>query len=329
MITPIDPADESALRAWHTALVEAATHGRPEAAVMGYTDLRGMLAPRDDRHHRLYAAVEDGRTVGTLMVDLPDRENRHLAEVDVSVVPDRRGRGLGARLAGLALEAMAEEGRTTATGEVYVPGGHTPDDWPGARFARAHGFATVHEEDYLVLDLPVQPERMAAPPGASAGHRLHTWTGPCPEEHLEAYARMRTVMERDVPTGDLDTEPEVWDPERLRAEDARRVDQGYTAVVSVARTAAGEWAGYSLLLVPAEGGGEVYQDDTLVMRAHRGHGLGIALKRRNLEVLAREFPDAKVVRTWVDPDNAPMRAVNDRLGFRVVERMLEVQRVLG
>ncbi|MBE3001055.1 GNAT family N-acetyltransferase [Nocardiopsis sp. HNM0947] len=328
MISPIDPADGPALRGWHAALVEAATAGRAEAAVMGYPDLEGMVAPREDRHHRLYAALEDGRTVGTLLVDLPDLENRHLAEVDVSVVPGHRRRGLGARLLEQAAEAMAEEGRTTAAGEVCVPGGWSPDDWPGAAFARSHGFDVVHEEDYQVLDLPVPEQRLAALPGATGGHRLTTWTGPCPEDLLEPYARMRTAMELDVPTGELDTEPQVWDADRVRQEDLRREGQGYTTIVSVARAASGEWAGYSLMMVPDEGEGEVYQDDTLVMRAHRGHGLGAALKRRNLEELSRQAPGAKWVRTWVDPDNAPMLAVNDLFGFRTVERMWEVQRVV-
>lgn len=64
------------------------------------------------------------------------------------------------------------------------------------------------------------------------------------------------------------------------------------------------------------------------MRAHRGHGLGVALKRRNLEALSREAPEAKWGRTRVDPYNAPMLAVNDRFGFRTVERLWEVQRVV-
>ncbi|HJE59992.1 MAG TPA: GNAT family N-acetyltransferase [Nocardiopsis listeri] len=328
MINPIDATDESALRAWHTALVEGATAGRAEAAVMGFPDLKGMVAPREDRHHRLYAAVEDERTVGTLLIDLPDLENRHLAEVDVSVVPEHRGRGLGGRLLELATKVMEEEGRTTATGEVYVPGGCDPDAWPGALFARSHGFDVVHEEDYQVLDLPVPEQRLAALPEVTGEHRTLTWTGPCPEELLEDYARMRTAMERDVPTGGLDTEPQVWDADRIRKEDLRRADQGYTTIVSVARAGSGEWSGYSLMMVPTEGEGEVYQDDTLVMRAHRGNRLGVALKRRNLQALSRDVPEAKWVRTWVDPANTPMRAVNDLFGFRTVERMLEVQRVI-
>jgi len=328
VISRIDTTDDTALRAWHSTMREAALADRPEAAVMGYADLRGMVtAPREDRRYRVYAATEAGRVVGTLLMELPDLENRHLAELDVSVARDCRRRGHGSALLAFAGEVMAEEGRTTALGEVYVPDGWAPGDWPGAAFALAHGFESAHEEDYLVLDLPVEPERLSAIPTHTGPYRLRTWTGRCPEELVEAYATMRTAMAQDVPTGELDTEPEVWDAARVRAEERRREGQEYGTVVSVAEAPSGELAGYSMVLVPSGSGGEVYQEDTLVMRAHRGLRLGSALKLRNLEVLAREHPGSTQVRTWVDPDNAPMRDVNLRFGFRRVERMVEFQRV--
>jgi GNAT superfamily N-acetyltransferase len=327
VINRIDTTNDTALRAWYDAMREAALADRAEAAVMGYADLRGMVnTPRDDRRYRVYAETEGARVVGTLLMELPDRENQHVAELDVSVVPDRRRRGYGSGLHAFAERVMAEEGRSTALSEVYVPQGWTVRTWPGARFALAHGFEAVHEEDYLVLDLPMSPERLAAIPAHTGAYELLTWTGTCPEELVESYARMRTAMEEDVPTGELDTEPEVWDAARVRAEEKRRESQEYGTVVSVARAPSGELAGYSMVLVPREGEGEVYQQDTLVMRAHRGARLGSALKLRNLEVLARDFPASTQVRTWTDPDNTPMREVNLRFGFRQVERMVEFQR---
>lgn len=328
MINRIDTTDDTALRAWHSTMREAALADRPEAAVMGFSELRGMvIAPRDDRRYRVYAAIEDGRVVGTLLMELPDRENRHLAELDVSVTPDRRRRGHGSALLAFADRVMEEEGRTTALAEVYVPDGWAPSTWPGVGFALARGFASVHQEDYLVLDLPADPGRLAGVPAHTGPYRLLTWTGACPDELVQPYARMRTAMEADVPTGDMDTEPEVWDAARVRAEERRRADQEYGTVVSAAEGPSGELAGYSMLLVPGRSGGEVYQEDTLVMRAHRGRRLGFALKLRNLEVLTRDYPGSTQVRTWVDPDNAPMRDVNLRFGFRRVERMVEFQRV--
>jgi RimJ/RimL family protein N-acetyltransferase len=60
------------------------------------------------------------------------------------------------------------------------------------------------------------------------------------------------------------------------------------------------------------------QSDTLVVREHRGHGLGLAMKLANLAALQREKPNVDRVRTWNADTNTPMLAVNRRMGFEVV-----------
>ena len=61
---------------------------------------------------------------------------------------------------------------------------------------------------------------------------------------------------------------------------------------------------------------EHVQTDTLVLREHRGHALGLALKVANLRALQREKPDVAAVRTWNADTNVHMIAINARLGFR-------------
>ncbi len=62
MIVPVGPAGEP-------APVRVATHGRPETAVEGHRYLRGPPALREGRSRRPYTVVEDGRTVGTPVVE--------------------------------------------------------------------------------------------------------------------------------------------------------------------------------------------------------------------------------------------------------------------
>ena len=59
----------------------------------------------------------------------------------------------------------------------------------------------------------------------------------------------------------------------------------YDTVVGVARRADGELDGYTWCSC-LEARADAQQDDTLVMPAHRGHGLGLALKASVLRVLA-------------------------------------------
>ena len=58
-----------------------------------------------------------------------------------------------------------------------------------------------------------------------------------------------------------------------------------------------------------------YQQDTLVMREHRGHGLGLRMKAAGTLALMEGSPATTSVRTWNADDNAPMLAVNHALGF--------------
>ena len=68
---------------------------------------------------------------------------------------------------------------------------------------------------------------------------------------------------------------------------------------------------------------------TLVMPEHRGHRLGLAMKVRLHQLLRAEYPACTTIVTGNAGVNTWMNAVNDQLGYRVVEQILEMQKVLG
>ncbi|WP_017542691.1 GNAT family N-acetyltransferase [Nocardiopsis prasina] len=329
MIGRIDPYDAHAFDSWYEAYRVAWLDGRETGGVIPREALRGAVtAERDDAAHQLHAVWEGDRIVGTLMLELSLKENTEYADVCVTVVPDRRGRGLGARLLAEAERRMAELGRTVAVAEVPVPSGWSRRSWPGSRFALGHGFTVGLEEDSLLLDLPVAPELLARLRPDVGDYRMREWTGACPDDLVEAYADLCTVMQRDMPSGDMSYVPEVWDVERVRALEARRARAGTVALVTVAQAPSGELAGFTVLSLVA-GEDVVGQEDTLVTGAHRGRRLGRALKVHNLERLVRDFPDRPAVRTWNAVGNGYMRDINVALGFRVEERHLELERRAG
>ncbi len=59
---------------------------------------------------------------------------------------------------------------------------------------------------------------------------------------------------------------------------------------------------------------------------HRGHALGIAMKVANHRAMRTLFPECRIVMTGNADVNAAMNAVNAELGYRTVERCIELQR---
>ncbi|GMA20238.1 hypothetical protein [Arsenicicoccus piscis] len=102
------------------------------------------------------------------------------------------------------------------------------------------------------------------------------------------------------------------------------VDAGLTLIETVALDAHGEPVALNQLKVRADPDAPVMQRGTYVHRAHRGHRLGLGVKLTGLAALAEQAPQTRVVRTWNAIDNAPMLAVNDRLGFVPLEDMVSM-----
>ena len=319
-IREIDVLDRAQLRAWYDAQEAAIWHDRPHAVRRTFDALvTQVTVPSDYYEPCLLAAVEGDEILGVAELGYSLQDNLHLADLEVTVRPEHRRRGIGRALYAAATARRRAAGRTSACGELYI----VEDDGPLA-FARAMGADSVHEEDHLMLDLPMADERVRELTAKVAGdYEIVTWQGRCPDDLIDAYADMRTQMNQDVPTGELDWEAVVMTPERIRAGE-ERLARSYDIVVAAARRADGVLGGYSLVFL-ARGTDQVLQDDTLVMPAHRGHRLGLALKLATYAVVAAEHPERLTMHTWTAPENRAMQATNHVFGYRPVERMHEVQ----
>ena len=81
----------------------------------------------------------------------------------------------------------------------------------------------------------------------------------------------------------------------------------------------GEWAGQSMLAFNEFSPAAAFQEDTSVVRAHRGHRLGLLMKAAMLALDQRRAPRAgAAIDTWNDATNHHMIAINERLGASVV-----------
>jgi hypothetical protein len=98
-------------------------------------------------------------------------------------------------------------------------------------------------------------------------------------------------------------------------------------VCAVEHLPTGVLAGFTVVTLPQNRRAVVFQEDTLVLREHRGHRLGMLAKATMLTELARTRPAAERVHTWNAQENDAMLAINVALGFRPAGIDAEWQRV--
>ncbi|GAA4111586.1 GNAT family N-acetyltransferase [Knoellia locipacati] len=334
-VTTLDPAPDAAAlaQAWNDVLVATTV------ATMGDDHDAWSLASRRAREastswsHRYFAAVAevDGadRVVAAAELMLPLHDNEELALLDVCVAPEHRRRGIGTLVHDHLTALAREAGRTTFVAETaYLKDGTDP----GEGFLERQGFAlaqTMLRNDLDLTDL----DRTALTPrngSATAGYVIETSTDDTLDEWLEDRAHLQRRMSTDSPVGDLEFHEEGWDADRLRAQRETTRQSGRRAFESVARhSGSGRLVAFTQLQVPTAEPVLAYQQDTLVLREHRGHGLGAAVKAANLAALRRELPQARTVRTWNAQENGPMILVNEAIGFRTTATLREWQRRRG
>jgi GNAT superfamily N-acetyltransferase len=277
-----------------------------------------------------FVAKVDGRVVARGNVALPAGAAECWAAI--SVLPEFRGRGIGSALYPLLEQRAREAGRTTLQNQTTYPAGvegaaipaptgfgSVPIGLPSTRFLQRHGFSLEQVGRISALPVPLDEEvfaaRLAETVTAAAGYRTITWQGRTPEEWVEAIALLRTRMSTDAPNAGIQL-TDVWTADRVRAVDDLWAASPRIALTSiVVDEATGKAVGFTELDVSAESSRPAEQMDTLVLREHRGHRLGMLLKLANLRELAARFPACALVETINAEENRPMLEVNETIGF--------------
>jgi hypothetical protein len=188
------------------------------------------------------------------------------------------------------------------------------------------------EDDFKVVDL-VATRGQWAPMAEKlapnhADYRLVTTWAPIPDELMDGYCKLNIAFNAEAPSGESEVENEHWDAARVRDQEARADQAGRRDVCTFALDDRGEVVALTELFVNETMPHRAFQGGTLVMPGHRGHRLGLAVKLANHLALVERFPQVEWMVTGNADVNAPMTAINDVLGYRVVERCLEMRKEL-
>ena len=263
----------------------------------------------------VWLATDQGSAAAWYRLGLPSRENLNQAGLDLVVHPAERRRGLGLTL----LRHAA--GRAAAHGRAVLNGGARRGS-PGGAFAGSVGANPGLVEVQRVLDIGrLEKGKLASLRGpaelAAAGYSLESWAGPVPGDLLGHVAMLYNAM------GDAPRDPgiahEEWDAERVRERvNDLRPHFGLRVYTVVARhDDTGELAALSEMAVDPANPGWGFQMNTVVIRKHRGHRLGLLVKIAMRELLATTEPQLERISTWNAESNEHMIAINEAMGYAV------------
>lgn len=255
------------------------------------------------------ARDDSGRLVGFGLVAFPDQENTDTAFISLEVDLGRRREGIGTAFLKAVLPLVQAAGRTR-----LMAMNVTTDGSDGERFALALGAVCTLPGVMQTLEVPSVDRALWDVP-APDGYRLQSWSGPAPEELMASYAVARSAI-ADKPAQHEDWEEIEWTPERIREDEASFASSGQDYRIAIAvHEATGEVAGFTEIVVRPSAPELAQQIDTAVLKHHRGHGLGRAIKAEMMRRLMAERPEVEQVATTTAAENSYMIAVNHSIGY--------------
>jgi mycothiol synthase len=248
--------------------------------------------------------------------------NKHLFWADLYVRRDHRRRRLGASWVPVMIDLMDRHGCTLAGMGTEEDSGHAFLKWLGAKpgLSSAENRLKLADVDWSMAQQWIDEGRRRSPQT-----KLEFYEGRLPDEILEDYAPQLTSLLKTIPFENLDIGEIVVTPDHIRDFYAR-LDLGgelqYTVLLRepngvISAVTDTTWAPYRPTIIE--------QRFTGVRPDARGRGLGKWIKAEMLTRLRQTYPEIQWVTTDNAGSNAPMLAINKKLGFKEYRAETEYQ----
>ncbi len=146
-----------------------------------------------------------------------------------------------------------------------------------------------------------------------------------PDNILEDYCKKYTEVYNQMPLDELDVGHTVYTPELWRKYEDTSVKTGETWLTAVIREKNGDISGLTDIIYHPSKAPLLKQLLTGVDQKYRGKGKGKWVKAAMLLKVREKFPDIKTISTSTATSNAPMIAINERLGFKLHREIFNIQ----
>ena len=329
-IRRLDAADDADMDGFQDVYAAAELAEDPDAALYSRADGISILTSVGSRFGEGYGAFADGRMVGELLLtgELPER--LRVLRVWLWVTPSHQRRGVATALAAYADDRARALGRTVLHSQARIG---VDRDNGNRRFAESVGFALANTEIERRLPLPVDLallDRLAAEAAAyHLDYRIVAGVGSVPDELAPSYAALKNLMQLEMPAGDLEVEEGHETAADIARQDLELTRAGRTRVAAYALDPAGAVVAYAVAAVSNADHDHVDQWGTIVHPGHRGHRLGVAVKCAQLRALTESVHDKRYIETTNAETNTHMVAINQALGFEVVQVYGDFQKRLA
>jgi GNAT superfamily N-acetyltransferase len=248
--------------------------------------------------------------------------NKHLMWMDAYVRPSHRRRRIGASWLAVILELMDRHGCTTLGIGTVDEAGHAFLRWLGAeaKLIGAENRLRVADVDWAMVERWVREGQQRSP-----HTKLEIHDGRVPEAMWTALASSLTAMFSAAPMDDLDHGDSISTPESIRYYYERMEAAGETTLSALTREPDGIVTGFTEVTWAPYRPAIIQQQFTGVVPSATGRGLGKWVKAAMLLHLRELYPDFQWMSTGNAGSNAPMLAINQRLGFRHYRTETEYQ----
>ncbi len=248
-------------------------------------------------------------------------ENHHNAQVQIAVLAPWRRHGIARRALARVRDLMRERGHSVALGATTEADGRAFLHAIGAEEALAGKESRL---DLAALDWAMIDAWLAEGAARSPESRIRFFEQ-VPEAIIAPYCLLYTETYNQQPLGEMAIGRIVFTPELMRQSEADMARMGGRRVTAVIEEGDGALAGLTEIFHLAGRPSLAQQGLTGVRDAYRGTGKGKWLKAAMLRHVHDILPEVRHISTDNATDNAPMRAINAQLGFRLHRETVNAQ----